>query len=138
MSPEQIKLLIIAAIAAALLAIGAGAGWTINGWRLSGEISRLEGTVATQKQSIATLVGANERCVAGVQEVKGAVKALVDDGARRSAEAAAAMEHAAAAAKGHQDAATAALSRVQAPKGKECETAAGEASAYAKKRRAAP
>lgn len=131
MSPEAIKLCIIAAIAA-------GAGWTINGWRLSGEISSLEGTVATQKQSIATLVGANDRCLAGVQDVKGAVKAYVDAGAARSEAAAAAMKQAAAAAKGHQDAATAALNRVQPAKGKECETIAGEAAKYARKRKAAP
>lgn len=129
-----VKVAALAAVAALLVA----GGWTMKAWKDSGVISHLEGTIETQKQSIATLVGANERCAASVQDVKGAVQAYVAAGVRRSEEAAAAMELAAAAAKGHQAAATAALGRVQAPKGKECETAAGEASAYVKKRRASP
>lgn len=134
MNPAYIKVL----IAAIALAAAAAGGWWINGWKLGEELARRQGVIDTQKQSLATLAGANERCTAGVQDVKTAVQGYIAEGARRSEAAAAAMEHAAAAAQGHQDAAKAALNRLQAPKGKECDTAAAEASAYARKRKGAP
>lgn len=134
MNPLAIKAIAVAVV----LAIVAGAGWTVNGWRLAGQLEQLQGVVDTQKQSLATLAGANERCAAGVADVKGAVKALVDDGTRRSAAAAAAMEQVAARAKGHLDGAAAALNRAMPAAGQECDTAAAEALDYAKRRKAAP
>lgn len=135
MSPDQIKLIVIAAIAAALVAGGFGAGWLVNGWRLAGEIERLGGIVDTQKQSIATFEGANKRCVAGLDEVTRSVKEFVEAGAKRSEDAAKAMAEATKSAKSNLDAARDALARPPAPRGKECETAAAEAAAYAAKRR---
>lgn len=138
MSPDQIKLCIQLAIAAALIVAGALGGWTVNGWRLAGEIARLNGIVETQKQSIATMEGANQRCTAGVAEVKDAVKGYVDAGAKAQQAAAAAIQKAAASAQGHLAAAKDALNRAMPPPGQECATAAEEAAAYAKKRKEAP
>lgn len=138
MTPDQIQLAIKAAVVAVVLAIAAGAGWMVNGWRLSGKINTLQGIVDTQVQSLATLEGANQRCTAGVEEVKGAVKGYVDAGTKRSEAAAEAMRQAAAGAQRHLEAARGALNRPPAPAGKECETVAAEASAYAHKRKEAP
>lgn len=124
----------LAAIAAALL-VGFGGGWTVKDWKDSGDLKEARGVIATQKQSLATLDGANKRCTAGVEDVKTAVKGFIDAGTERAAAAQAAMERAAAAAQGHEAAAKSALNRVQPAKGKECETAAAEATAYAKKRK---
>lgn len=136
MTPAQIKLAILAASLLVALAVGFGGGWTINGWRLGAEVARLEGAVETQKQSIETLQGANTRCVASVGEVRAAVKGMVDEERVRSKAAAEAMARAAKDAEQHLKAAKDALSRPPAPPGQECDTAAREAAAYAKKRRA--
>lgn len=138
MSPEQIKLAIAAAVVAGAFAAGGGIGWTVNGWRLAGEIRQLQGVVSTQVQSMATLEGANKNCVAGVAGVRAEVKELVDDAKQRSAEAAAAMAAAAKEASGHLAAAKSALARPPVVRGKECPQAASEASTYARKRKAAP
>ena len=127
-----------AALFAAGLALGGSTGWTLNGWRLSGEIQRLTGVAETQKQSLATFEGANKRCAAGLADVKGAVKGFVDDGARRSAAALKAMQEAAARAQGHLEDAKAALNRPMPAAGAECDTAAAEAAAYARKRKGSP
>lgn len=137
MSPDQVKLLIKIGILVAIAAAGAIAGWTLNGWRLAGQINQLKGVVSTQKQSIATLEGANHRCFAGVGEVKGAVKSIADEAAARTAAAAKAMEKASRDAQKHHDAAQEALRRALPPPGKECDTAAAEAATYARKRREA-
>lgn len=134
MSPETIKLCVMAAIAAVIF----GTGWGVKGWKDSGEISRLEGKVETQQQSIATLEGANTRCLAGVKDVQAAVKGFIDAGTERSEAARIAMEAAAAAAQGHLAAAQAAVNRAAPAAGKECPTAAQEAQAYARKRKGAP
>lgn len=126
------------AIAAASGAAGAAGGWSVNGWRLGAKVENLQGVIDTQKQSLETMEGANKRCTAGVADVKGAVKALVDEGNARTEAAAKAMQRAADAAKGHLADAKAALNRPMPSAGKECDTAAAEAAAYAKKRRAAP
>lgn len=133
---EEIEILGIAVIVA--LVVGAAGGWFVNGWRLAGEIQRLTGVVSTQEQSLATLKGANDRCTAGVNEVKTAVKGFIDEAGRRGAAAAAEMAKAAKAAEGHLAAAKDAMNRPPAPPGKECDTAATEASSYAKKRKGAP
>lgn len=138
MTPDQIKLCIQLAIAAVLLAVAAAAGWTVNGWRLGAEVSRLNGIVETQKQGIETMAGANKRCTAGLDDVRGAVKGYVDAGVKASREAAAAAQRAAASAQGHLDAAQEALNRAMPPPGQECDKAAAEAAAYAKKRKGAP
>jgi hypothetical protein len=129
-----------AAAYAALFAgvAGLAAGWTLNGWRLGAKVERLEGTVATQRQALAALDGANQRCVAGIAEVKGAVQQLVDDARRRAAAAAAAMARAEKQAAGHLAAARHALGRPMPEPGLECEQTAAEAAAYARRRKAAP
>lgn len=133
------EVLIAAAIAGVVgLVTGFGSGWQVNGWRLSGKIQELDGVVATQNQSIDTLKGANERCTAGVTEVKTAVKGFIADADRRAQDAAAAMKAAAKVAQGHLDAAKNAMNRPPALPGKECDTAATEASSYAKKRKGTP
>lgn len=134
MNPLAIKAIAVAVV----LALAAGAGWTVNGWRLAGELHRLQGVVDTQVQSLATLKGANDRCAAGVADVKEAVKAIADDAARRTAAAAKAAQQAEAGARAHLADAKAALNRPMPAAGKECETAAAEAVNYAKRRKAAP
>jgi hypothetical protein len=134
----MIKLEVLAIAVVIALAAGAGSGWTVNGWRLGGTIEGLEGAVATQKQSLATLEGANTRCTAGLAGVRDAVKAFADDGAKRSAAAAAAMAKVEQAAAAQLAAAKAALQRAMPPPGGECDAAAREASAYARKRQGAP
>lgn len=134
MSPETIKLCVMAAIAAVIF----GTGWAVKGWKDSGDLKEQQGIVATQKQTIATLEGANRSCLAGVQEVKAAVKGFIDAGTERSEAARIAMEAAAAAAQGHLAAAQAAVNRAAPAAGKECPTAAQEAQAYARKRKGAP
>lgn len=129
--------ILIVSLAGALLA-GFGAGWLVNGWRLGTENAELKGVVETQKQSLATMEGANQRCAAGVADVKGAVKGIADEVRARSEAAAKAMKGAEEAAKQHLAAAQSALSRPPAAAGAECDTAAMEASAYAKKRKGAP
>jgi hypothetical protein len=135
---DTIKAEVAAVAVVASLAVGFGAGWAINGWRLGTKVATLEGVVETQKQSIATLEGANQRCAAGVADVKGAVKAIADDAAARTAAAAAAMKAAEKGAAEHLAAAKDAMSRPPAAPGTECDRAAAEASAYAKKRKGAP
>ena len=132
---EELEVLAIAVLIA--LVVGAAGGWFVNGWRLSGDLKEQKGIVATQNQSIETLKGANKNCTAGVAEVKDAVKSYVADSDARSAAAAAAMKKAAQEAKGHMDAVKEAMNRPPAPPGKECDTAAKEATDYAKKRKEA-
>jgi hypothetical protein len=134
MNPTTIKL----AILATAIAAAAAGGWVVNGWRLAGELERLNGIVDTQQQSIETLAGVNKSCAAGLEDVKAAVKGYVDASDARGAAAAKAMAAAADAAKGHLAAAKDALNRPPAPPGQECATAAAEASAYARKRKGAP
>lgn len=138
LTAEQIKLCIVIALAAIALAAAGVGGWTLNGWRLSGQINKLQGTVDTQLQTIATLKGANDRCTAGVAEVTAAVKGYVDAGSARSEEAKAAMLAIADQAAGHLAAAKSAMNRPPPARGKECDAVAAEASAYARKRKAAP
>jgi hypothetical protein len=129
--------ILVLSLVGALLA-GFGGGWVVNGWRLSGDVARLEGTVDTQKQSLETYDGANKRCTASVADVKGAVKGIADEADARGKAAAEAMKKAAGEASGHLAAARDALSRPPALPGQECDTAAREATAYAKKRKGAP
>lgn len=127
-----------AGAALAALAAGFAAGWAVNGWRLSGDIERLQGVTETQQQSIRTLEGVNKSCAAGVLEVKGAVKTIAEDGARRSRQAAEAMAAAAQATQQNLADARQALARPPAKPGEECDTAAREAAAYARKRQGTP
>ena len=120
------------------LAIGGTTGWTLNGWRLSGKVSKLEGKVETQQQTIATLEGANGRCTAAVGDVRGSVQQLVDENLKRSNAATKAMEKAAGEAKGHLAAAAAAMGRAAPKAGDECTTLARELLDYARRRKAAP
>jgi len=135
---NPLKIEIVAALLAAALLAGIVGGWTMNGWRQGARVEKLKGVVDTQKQGLATLEGANKRCVAGVAEVQTAVKGFVDAGNKRAGEAAAAMKAAAVQAQGHLQDARDAMSRPPVVAGKECEGVAAEASAYAKKRKAAP
>ncbi len=137
MTPAQIELLIKIAILVGLAALGFGGGWIVNGWRLAGEVEHLEGVVDVQKQSLATYEGANERCVAGLQDVKGAVKVIADGVAARTKAAAEAMARAEQASKAHLEAAQGALNRPMPAAGKECEAMVREAVEYAKKRKGA-
>jgi len=133
-SPATIRL----AIAAGALLAAFLAGWWVNGWRMGAQVAELRGTVNTQRQSIATLDGANKRCVAGVADVRTAVKGMVDAQEQRSAATQAAIERASRAAVGHLEAAKAALARPPAAKGEECGTVAREAVEYSKRRRSTP
>lgn len=132
MLTNPVVLIVLAVVAVA----GFGTGWTVQGWRLGADVARLDGVVETQKQSLETLMGANERCTAAVTDVKGSVKAIVDEGVARTKAAADAMKRAEESAGKHLEAASSALARPPAPAGKECETTAGEAAKYAKSRRA--
>jgi len=124
----------IACLLGALLA-GFGAGWMVNGWRLSGDVEKLNGIVETQKQSLETFEGANKRCTASVADVKGAVKAIADDATARAKAAAEAMARAEAGGKAHLEAAKAALNRPMPAAGKECDAIVREAVDYATKRK---
>lgn len=139
MNPVTLKAAIIAVAVGvtAALVVGFGAGWTVNGWRLSGSINKLQGITETQKQGMDELAGANRNCIAGVGGIKDAVREIADDSKARSDAAAKAMAAAAKDAQVHLAAAKDALNRPPAAKGKECEAIAAEASAYAKKRKAA-
>jgi hypothetical protein len=135
---ETVKYEVAAAVLVASLAGGFGAGWFVNGWRLGVKTAELQGVVDTQKQSLATLEGVNQRCAAGVADVKGAVKVIADEAAARTEAATKAMQAAEKGAAAHLAAATSAMNRPPAPPGTECDRAAAEAEAYAKKRRGAP
>jgi hypothetical protein len=134
---RNLTLYLIVGAAIGGLAIGGAAGWTINGWRLAGQIQELKGVVSTQQQGIDTLKGANERCTAAVGDVKGSVKALVDENAKRSAASQAAIEKAAKASVGHMRAAKDALNRIAPKPGEECATFAREAAEYVRRRKEA-
>jgi len=122
----------------AALALGAAAGWVLNGWRLSGQIERLQGKVETQEQSIATLRGANGRCTAAVGDVKAAVQGIAERVEKNSRAAVAAMARAEKTAAGHLDAARSATARPMPAPGGECAALVKEALEYAARRRAAP
>jgi hypothetical protein len=124
-------------ILAAIAAAGAG-GWVLNGWRLAGELERRAGVIETQHQALETLKGANDRCAAGVADVRKSLAAFYADVDARSARVEAALEEAERAAQAHQEAARAALGRPMPKAGEECASVAGEAAAYAAKRKGAP
>lgn len=135
MTPAQVALAVKAAILVGLVLVGFGAGWTVQGWRLGAEVAELQGTVDTQKQGLATFEGANQRCVAGLDDVKRSVKGYVDAAAARTDAAAKAIAAAAEAARAHEKAAADALARPLPAAGKECEAMVQEALDMAKRRR---
>lgn len=114
------------------------AGWLVDGWRHSGEIAELGGTIKTHEKSLEQLRGANAGCRTALDGVKGAVREIAEDAKRRSAAAAAAMQRAEKKAAEHLEAARAAGSRPMPEPGGECEQLAREAVDYAAKRRGEP
>jgi hypothetical protein len=127
-----------AIVAALAFAAGASSGWMVNGWRLGAQIEQLAGVVATQQQSLETLKGANQRCTAGVADVRKSLEAFYGAIAARTAAVEAAMKAAERASRAHQEAARQALARPAPKPGEECASAAREAAAYAAKRKGAP
>lgn len=136
MNPIKFEIVAIAVVLA--MTGGVVGGWTMNGWRLGARVERLQGTIDTQKQGLATLEGANKRCVAGVDEVKTAVKGFTDAADKRARDAAAAMKAAEQQAKDHLQAAKDAMSRPPITPGQECQGVAAEATKYAQKRKVTP
>ncbi len=136
MLKTQVVVVLIAVAALLGLAAGGGGAWMVKGWKDSGEISKLQGAVSTQEQTIATLKGANASCVAGVGDVKAAVKTFIDEGKQASASAAAAMQKAAKQSAQNLADAKEAMKRPPAPPGQECPTMIREALDYAKRRKA--
>lgn len=66
MTPDQIKLCVIATVCAIALAAAGYGGWTLNGWRLSGQIERLEREKKAVVDQAAVLSSGLEACSAGV------------------------------------------------------------------------
>lgn len=135
MLTRSVALYSIAGAAVAGLTIGAAGGWIVNGWRLERDVARLVGVTNTQQQAIDNAKGVNDRCLAGLDDVKGSVKALVVENRTRSAAAQAAIERAAKKAERHLKAATDALNRPMPAPGKECDALVREALDYARQRK---
>lgn len=122
----------------AIVAVVGGfvAGWAVNGWRLGSALEHERGVVETQKQSIATLAGANKSCAIKVDEANKAMSDLVNTIAERHQKAEAAIAKAEKQAEAHRLAARQALSRAPAAPGAACGAMQTEALDYAKRRRA--
>lgn len=70
MTPDQIQLAIKAAIIALVLAAAAAGGWTLNGWRLSGQLEQLRGEKKVLEDQVRVLGEATRACSAGVDQAK--------------------------------------------------------------------
>jgi hypothetical protein len=120
------------AIAAAVIAVVAGAagftsGWTVNGWRLGARIERLQGENTVY-------AGANARCGVNVAEVKAAVAGIVKAGEERAEQARKGIQKAEAAALGHINRAAGIIQRPPVPPEKQCDTVRDEQRAYVQER----
>ncbi len=122
-------------IAAVLLAIGAGMGWTAENWRMSGKVATLTGDNKALKLSNDTYVAVNKQCAVNVADVKAAVNGIVNDAKKTNDRANAAMARVAGQADTHQRKASEALSRPPVPPAEWCLALQNEAAAYAKTRR---
>lgn len=89
-------------IALVLLALGAGGGWLVNGWRLSGDLAAKDTTIARLQGANTALEAANKQCALNVADVRDAVKGVVDEAQKVNKDAVAAMNRAAGAAARHQ------------------------------------
>ncbi len=128
--------LIYLAIAAAIFAAGAGAGWTLNGWRLGAEVAKLEGQRDALVAENALVRNANQRCAVDVAAVQTAVTGIVEASKGLTKAANDAMSKAGAAAARLTASADEILARPPPAPGKECETIAAEQADYVRKRRA--
>lgn len=70
MTPDQIKLILVAAIGATLVAAGAAAGWAINGWRLGERVQQLEKEKQHALDQGAVLASAVNTCSASIDAAK--------------------------------------------------------------------
>jgi hypothetical protein len=76
-----------AALAALIAVASFGGGWMVNGWRLSGEIERMESRQALTDS-------ANRQCAADIKLVRASTRRITDALAAKEAEAKAAMSKA--------------------------------------------
>lgn len=70
LTPDQVKLLAIVSVAAALFAGGATSGWVLNGWRLGKELEHAQRERDTHFQQSQVLSAGLRACNAGVDEAK--------------------------------------------------------------------
>lgn len=65
--------IVLAIVAAVIFTAGATSGWTLNGWRLGGEVATLKGEKAVLEGNVAVLTDANATCKANVADVRAAL-----------------------------------------------------------------
>lgn len=131
MTPLNVKFAVAAAVVAVAVFAGGTGGWMVNGWRLGARIADLEGKVSAFE-------GANKRCSEAVSDIKGAVKALAEQGDKRAKAAEDAVKRAEQGAQRFLKSARAALERPMPKAGEECATAAREAREYVERRKRSP
>lgn len=122
-------------IALVLLAMGAGGGWLLNGWRLSGDLAAKDTTIAQLRGANTALEAANQRCRVNVAEVQTAVKGVVGEAKRVNDAALAAMNRAAGKAAKHQAKADEILNRPPVPPAEWCNTIKAEQTEHVEARR---
>jgi hypothetical protein len=126
---------IAAGIFLAGMGLGATTAWTVQGWRLGGQIETLKGSNRLLTEQNAVLTDSNERCKVDVDQVRGAVKAVVDAAAKRVEDAARAMKGAERQAGVHLKRAGEILNRSKVAPDKWCATIQKEQLEYLKLRR---
>ncbi len=122
-------------IAAVLLALGAGAGALVNGWRLSGDLAAKDTTIAQLRGANTALEAANKQCAVNVDDVRKAVTGVVGEAKRVNDAALAAMNRAAGKAAKHQAKADEILSRPPVPPAEWCNTIKAEQTEHVEARR---
>jgi len=114
---------------------GGTAAWTANGWRLGKVVAVEQGNNKALTLTNDTLTAANKRCEINVQDVRAAVKGVVDESAKLTARAAAAMTKAEGRAKSHMSKADEILNRPPVAQPDWCSVILQEQSAYVAERR---
>jgi len=122
-------------IVASLVVFGFGTGWLVQGWRLGKVVAVEQGNNKALTLTNDTLTAANKRCEINVQDVRAAVKGVVDESAKLTARAAAAMTKAEGRAKSHMSKADEILNRPPVAQPDWCSVILQEQSAYVAERR---
>lgn len=87
MTPEQIKLCVQLAIAAALLAGAAWCGWAVNGWRLGEKVAQVEAERDRALDQAKVLAASTQACSDGVELARTSAKLAIDSTAGMLTEA---------------------------------------------------
>ena len=128
------------AIAAAVLftagaASGGVAGWKVASWKASGSIEREKGNTKALTLKNDVLAGANAQCKVNVDDVRQAVKGIVDEGERLQKAAEARMAAASVKSQTHLDRAAEILNRPPVAQAEWCATILKEQREYVEGRR---